>query len=115
MVVSAILRKNIIEKKIFERSEAYSILRDAQTLILGVRIPDLKFIVLNSFNVISQDYFFQSQELLQGKTIADLCLGDPKLVKEGLEHSYRKESIEGSIVEILSAEDQVRKDTLKEC
>ena len=29
MVVSAILRKNIIEKKIFERSEAYSILRDA--------------------------------------------------------------------------------------
>ena len=61
MVVSAILRKNIIEKKIFETSEAYSILRDAQALILGVRIPDLKFIVLNSFNVISQDYFFQSQ------------------------------------------------------
>jgi hypothetical protein len=36
-------------------------------------------------------------------------------VKEGLEHGFKKESIEGSIIEILSAEDQVRKDTLKEC
>lgn len=37
------------------------------------------------------------------KTMADLCLGDPKLIKEGLEHNYAKENVEGSIIELISS------------
>ena len=103
MVVSAILRKHVIEKNIFEQSEAYCLLKNAMILLLGLRIPDLKFIVLNSFDDIAEKYFFQSQELLMCKTMADLCLGDPKLVKEGLEHNYAKECVEGSIIEMISS------------
>lgn len=58
MVVSAILRKHVIEKNIFEQSESYSLLKKAMILIFGLRIPDLKFIVLNSFDDIAANYFF---------------------------------------------------------
>lgn len=76
LVVSAILRKKIIELNLFERSETYQVLRDAQTLLMGMRIPDLSYIVLNSFKNLQQQDFFKSQALLLGKTIADMSLSD---------------------------------------
>jgi len=46
VVVSSILRKEIIEQCLFERSEAYTVLKMAQEIILQMRIPDLEQLVL---------------------------------------------------------------------
>jgi hypothetical protein len=43
---------------------------------MGMRIPDLSYIVLNSFKNLQQQDFFKSQALLLGKTIADMSLSD---------------------------------------
>jgi hypothetical protein len=58
MVVSAILRKNIIKKEVFNRYEAEKLLAKAIQTILGMRIPDLKFLILNTFEDMSKQGFF---------------------------------------------------------
>ena len=62
---------------IFDASEAYKVLRQCQLTILGMRTPDLSFITLNEFSDIKRTDYFRPQELLQTKSIIDICLNDP--------------------------------------
>lgn len=86
MIISSILRKKIIELSLFGKSEAYSVLRDAQNLLMGMRIPDLSYIVLNSFKDLQRKDFFKSQALLLGKTIAEMSLSDAESMKDALDN-----------------------------
>jgi hypothetical protein len=58
LVVSARLRKNIVEMDLFDRSEASQILANTINLLLGMRQPDLQYIILNSFEDIKEKCFF---------------------------------------------------------
>jgi hypothetical protein len=50
-----------------------------------MRQPDLEYMLLNSFEYLRQEDFFIAQELLQGKSICELCLNAPKYVIEATE------------------------------
>ena len=58
MVVSTQMRKNIIIKNLFDRSEAYIILQRSLDLMITMRVPDLEFLVLNSFDDLKNLDFF---------------------------------------------------------
>lgn len=109
------MRKKIIELNLFERSEAYQVLRDAQTLLMGMRIPDLSYIVLNSFKNLQQQDFFKSQALLLGKTIADMSLSDAESMQDALgKWETQKLGDNGSMIEMIASGDQVRRDVFRE-
>ena len=54
MVVSTLLRKNIIVRDIFDRYEIEKLLSKGIQITLGMRIPDLKFLMLNTFDDMSK-------------------------------------------------------------
>ena len=58
MVVSTQMRKNIIIKNLFDRSEAYIILQRSLDLMITMRVPDLEFLSLNSFDDLKNIEFF---------------------------------------------------------
>ena len=74
MVISTVLRREIITKKIFDNYEVEKILYKAIELTLGMRIPDLEFIVLNRFEDHVKKCYFQTQELLHFKSIGDFFI-----------------------------------------
>lgn len=81
-----------------------------------MRIPDLQYLVLNRFEDLAKQSYFQAQELLQCKSICDISLGDSESIIEGvMNYTENDEShLDGSLFEILTRGDQVRKDTLRE-
>jgi hypothetical protein len=52
------MRKYIIIKNLFDRSEAYIILQRSLDLMITMRVPDLEFLVLNSFDDLKNLDFF---------------------------------------------------------
>ena len=48
---------------------------------MGMRIPDLKYIVMNNFEDLKKRDFFQCQEILEGKSLCDICITDPYAVE----------------------------------
>jgi hypothetical protein len=60
MVISTTFRKNVILKNLFSRSEAYSILARSLDLMLSLRIPDIEYLILNTFEDLKNQDFFQS-------------------------------------------------------
>ena len=76
MVVSSLLRKDICLRNVFDRYEIDKLLSKAIQIVLGMRIPDLKFLVLNSFHDLLKQSFFQAQEILHCKSICDITLFD---------------------------------------
>jgi hypothetical protein len=81
-----------------------------------MRIPDLSYLVLNKFQDIAKYSYFQAQELLQCKSICEISLGDSESINEGVMNYIKNDEnhLDGSLFEILTRGDQVRKDTLKE-
>lgn len=87
VVVSSLLRSKIIEQSLFERGEAFTVLQMAQEHVLKMRQPDLELMILQQFNDIVKKEFFQSQEILQGKSLCDICLSDSELIKEQIKNN----------------------------
>ena len=50
--------------------------------MMRLRIPDLSYIVLNSFEDLKNKDFFQSQTILKGQSICDICITDQKSVRK---------------------------------
>ena len=48
IIISARISTRIIEKKMFEQYETFSILRGAQEIMIEMRRPDLEYILLNT-------------------------------------------------------------------
>ena len=61
--------------------------------------------------------FFQSQLILQGKSICDICITDQKSVRKATsQYSDYTEytDLKGSIIEEIIADDKIRRDALRE-
>ena len=60
MVISAVLRKNIITDKVFNKYEVDKILNKAMEISFGMKIPDLSYLILNRFEDLLGQSFFQA-------------------------------------------------------
>ena len=49
-----------------------------------MRRIDFEYLLLNTFDSLIENDFFVSQEILNGKSICDICLSTPKILKDGL-------------------------------
>lgn len=69
-----------------------------------MKLAKFEYYVLNDdFDSLMRDEFYQSQEVLQGKSINDLCLGFPREVAQGLKQAQSQyEKIKGSLIEEVS-------------
>lgn len=85
LLVSAQLRQKVYMKGNLEPSEAYYILSKIQKKIMSMQLAKFEYFVLtDDFDQLMRDEFHQSQEVLQGKTICDICLNFPKEIAAGL-------------------------------
>lgn len=59
-VISVHLRQSVILHQLFENQEALFLLEKATNKILSMRMPDLEYIVMNTFEDIKRNDFFQT-------------------------------------------------------
>jgi len=72
------------------------------------------FVLNDDFDVLMREEYYQSQELLEGKSINDLCLNHPRHVAQGTEQDTAQiSSIAGSLAEELCEADERKIDNLK--
>ena len=83
---------------------------------MRMKIPDLEYLVLNSFDDIRKKDFFATQEILQGKMIGDICLSSAESWIEAL-LQFRQEwkEIKGCTVEKVISGDRVRREHMQLC
>ena len=60
MVISAVLRKKVITNKVFNTYEIDKILNKAIEISFGMKIPDLSYLILNRFEDLLGQSFFQA-------------------------------------------------------
>ena len=60
VVISATLKKDVIEKNIFENMETIMILSVINEITAGIKIADLRYLMLNSFETMKQKDFFKN-------------------------------------------------------
>lgn len=104
LLVSAQLRQQVILKSNLENSEAYFILSKVQRKLMSMQLAKFEYFVLNDdFAACMREEFYQPQEVLEGKTINDLCLNFPKEVNQGLfQPRDQYKNIRGSLASELS-------------
>jgi len=80
-----------------------------------MRTPDLEFITLNDFDEIQDSDFFRTQEMLVGKSIMEICIIHTDAILHALSnYDPENENLQGSIIQLICKDDQVRKDNFKE-
>lgn len=63
----------------------------------------------DDFDKLMRDEFYQAQEVLQGKTICDICLNFPKEIASGLRlDSNEYKQIEGSMIDEICLGDETQ-------
>lgn len=99
----------------FENSESYYINQKVISKLLSMQLAKFENFVLNDdFDVLMREEYYQSQELLEGKSINDLCLNHPRHVAQGTEQDTAQiSSIAGSLAEELCEADERKIDNLK--
>lgn len=85
LVVSSVLRPNVLKNNVFEKSEIFKILRHTWSTYLGMRPPDLSYVILNNFGALNEMYYFEPQEILNGKSFCDISLSNTLSVSKALE------------------------------
>ena len=90
--------------KFFDNSESYWIHHKVIKKLLSMQLAKFEYFVLNDdFEALMREEFYQTQEVLQGKSINDLCLSFPREVAIGLKQSVDQYSnIRGSLIEEVS-------------
>ena len=86
VVISATLKKEVIEKNIFENMETIMILSVINEITAGIKIADLRYLMLNSFETMKQKDFFKNQEIFQGKSFCDICLKDADEIGRAIQY-----------------------------
>ena len=84
MVCSVRLRDQIIKGCKLEQGEIHTILQNTWHTLIAMKPLDLAYATLNSLTDLKKKYFFQPQQILEGKTFCDICLNDPKSIEEGI-------------------------------
>lgn len=73
----------------FDNSESYWIHHKVIKKLLSMQLAKFEYFVLNDdFEALMREEFYQAQEVLQGKSINDLCLGFPREIAIGLKQPY---------------------------
>ena len=86
LVVSSQFKQRVFMKSNFENSESYYINQKVISKLLSMQLAKFENFVLNDdFDVLMREEYYQSQELLDGKSINDLCLNHPRYVAQGTE------------------------------
>lgn len=83
-IMSMSLTPSLIKQNLLDNTEALYILETLSKKIMNMRLPDINFIVMNNFEQLKMNFFFQSQQLLQGKSICDICINEMQTVKSSL-------------------------------
>ena len=111
----------------FENAESSYIHRKIQKKLMSMQLAKFEYFVLNDdFEALLRSEFYQPQEVLEGKTINDLCLNFPREVNYGLwqldgqnayggQHANDKnkwQSIAGSLAEEICESNEDRMDNL---
>ena len=55
-------------------------------LTLNMILPDLKYLVLNTFDDIKEKHFLKKQELLEGKSLFDISIKNEDDIKSALKN-----------------------------
>lgn len=85
LLVSAQLKQRVYMKGNLDTSESYYILNKIQKKIMSMQLAKFEYFVLtDDFDKLMREEFYQAQEVLQGKTICDICLNFPKEIAQGL-------------------------------
>lgn len=111
------MRDNITDSFIFDQTETYAMLRKILENILEMRRPDLEYILLNTFESLIKTDFFNCQEILNGKSLCDICLGTPKMVQQALTYFLEQDQeafIDKTLVAPLIRGDNIRKEFFKD-
>jgi len=107
LVVSVQFKQKVYMRGNFENNEAYYILNKIQKKLLSQQLAKFEYFVLNDdFDALMREEFYQPQEVLQGKTICDLCLNFPKEIAHGLKQKqdvYKR--IDGSLIHEVTNND----------
>lgn len=108
LLVSTQLQKKVYMKGNLETSEAFYILSKIQKKVMSMQLAKFEYFVLtDDFDRLMKEEFFQAQEVLQGKTVCDICLNYPKDVARGLKFDSKQYSrIDGSLIDELCLGDQ---------
>lgn len=100
LIASCQLRQKVFMQGNFENNEAYYIMNKIQKKLMSQQLAQFEYFVLNDdFDQLMREEFYQPQEVLQGKSIFDLCLGFPKEIANGLKQEkdvYKR--IDGSLI-----------------
>jgi len=101
---------------LFNLEEQHHIMKMAQELYLEMKIPDMRYFILNTVQDLVQNEFFKPLEILQGMSIADIYLSDYSYYRTAV-HKF-KANEEGDIkqtyLEDLLAGDSIRKEAFKQ-
>ena len=75
----------------------------------------MRYLLMNTFDSLKEKDFFVLQEVLNGRSICDICLSDTKTIKEAL-RIYEPDSIriENTIIHEFSEEDRMRLEAMKD-
>jgi hypothetical protein len=85
LLISAQLKQKVFMKGNLDTGEAYYILSKIQKKIMSMQLAKFEYFVLtDDFDKLMREEFYQAQEVLQGKTICDICLNFPKEIAQGL-------------------------------
>lgn len=76
-MISSKLAPSVIQNRLFTNDEIQVILRKAQERCLVMKIPNMEYVIMNTWDNLKHKDFFCSQEILLGKTICDISLSDP--------------------------------------
>lgn len=109
------LRSSYIEQAVFSRDEAYYVLQSCLKTAMSMRIADLAYLVLTTYDELREACFFQSQEALLGRSLCDISLNDNQAIQQALEKREADDYLcLGSIIHALTCEDRARMETFKE-
>jgi hypothetical protein len=76
IVLSAKFNDKVTEMGLFNLEEQNHIIRMAHELYLNMKIPDMRYCILNTFENLVDKVFFEPQETLKGMCPADIYLSD---------------------------------------
>jgi len=85
IAIVAILKKEVLEKNIFENMETVMILTVINEITAGIKIADLRYLMLSSFETMKSKDFFKNQEIFLGKSFCDICLNDADEIERAIQ------------------------------
>lgn len=82
--------------------------------MLSMLLPDFWHILSIDFKYMKENYIFHRNQILQGKTILDICITDNEFVQQGLKKYRENTRHENSILDQILFDDKLRERNLRQ-